>query len=253
MFEKKGRKKRTVETKVFSHKLKLTRLNPSKVPLPNKGERNILITSALPYCNAVPHLGNLIGCVLSADVYSRFTRLRGYNSIYICGTDEYGTATETKALQDGVTPQEVCKKYHKIHSEIYEWFDIDFAIFGRTSTEVHTKISQDIFLRLHERDCLTQQTVKQYFCEKCARFLADRYLLGTCPLCGHKPARGDQCENCGKQYNSIELKEPMCSLCRSTPSIKESEHIFINLPKIQPLLKPWLDEATKDGKWSANA
>lgn len=98
MFEKKGRKKRTVETKVFSHNLKLKRLNPSKVPLPNKGERNILITSALPYCNAVPHLGNLIGCVLSADVYSRFTRLRGYNSIYICGTDEYGTATETKAL-----------------------------------------------------------------------------------------------------------------------------------------------------------
>ncbi len=190
-FEKKGRKKRTVETKSFPKEIKLERLDPEKVPLPGKGQRNILITSALPYCNAVPHLGNLIGCVLSADVYSRFTRLMGYNSIYICGTDEYGTATETKALKDGVTPQDICKKYYKIHSEIYRWFDIDFNIFGRTSTDIHTKISQDIFLKLHQRDYLKDKIVKQYYCEACSRFLADRYLWGTCPLCGHTPARGD--------------------------------------------------------------
>jgi methionyl-tRNA synthetase len=104
-----------------------------------------LITSALPYVNNVPHLGNLIGCVLSADVYARYCRLAGYNTIYICGTDEYGTATETKALIENVTPKELCDKYYELHSKIYEWFDIDFDHFGRTSTEVHSKITQDIF------------------------------------------------------------------------------------------------------------
>ena len=102
--------------------------------VPRKGAKNVLITSALPYVNNVPHLGNIIGCVLSADVYSRFCRARGYNSIYICGTDEYGTATETKALEEGSTCQEICDKYHAIHKQIYDWFDIEFDKFGRTPT-----------------------------------------------------------------------------------------------------------------------
>lgn len=125
----------------------------AKIIRPNKGQkvsvdntkRNILITSALPYVNNVPHLGNLIGCVLSADVYARYCRLMGYNTLYICGTDEYGTATETKALEEKCTPMELCTKYHKIHAEIYEWFDIDFDYFGRTSTPVHSEITHDIF------------------------------------------------------------------------------------------------------------
>ena len=102
--------------------------------LPQSGKRNILITSALPYVNNVPHLGNIIGCVLSADVYARFCRARGINAIYICGTDEYGTATETKALQEGTTPQAICDKYHALHAEVYEWFGIGFDYFGRTTT-----------------------------------------------------------------------------------------------------------------------
>ncbi len=110
-----------------------------------EGERNILITSALPYVNNVPHLGNLIGCVLSADVYARYCRLMGYNTLYICGTDEYGTATETKAIEEKCTPKELCDKFHFIHKEIYEWFDIDFDYFGRTSTPIHTEITQGIF------------------------------------------------------------------------------------------------------------
>jgi len=113
-----------------------------------KGKRNILITSALPYVNNVPHLGNIIGCVLSADVYARFARLRGYNTIYVCGTDEYGTATETKALQEKITCQEICDKYFKIHKRIYEWFYCDTDLFGRTSTAKQTEIVQDIFLNL---------------------------------------------------------------------------------------------------------
>ena len=104
--------------------------------LPVPGERNILITSALPYVNNEPHLGNIIGCVLSADVFSRYCRLRNYNTLYVCGTDEYGTATETKAIEEGLTPQKICDKYFVIHSKIYKWFNIDFDVFGRTSTPV---------------------------------------------------------------------------------------------------------------------
>lgn len=112
---------------------------PPGIRLPEDGKRNVLITSALPYVNNVPHLGNIIGCVLSADVFARYCRLRGYNTLYICGTDEYGTATETKALEEGVSCQELCDKYHKIHAEVYKWFDIDFDYFGRTTTPQHTK------------------------------------------------------------------------------------------------------------------
>ena len=107
--------------------------------VPEKGKRNILVTSALPYVNNVPHLGNIVGCVLSADVYTRYCRLKGYNVIYICGTDEYGTATETKALQEGTTPKEICDKYFAIHKQVYEWFDISFDYFGRTSTQQQTE------------------------------------------------------------------------------------------------------------------
>jgi len=110
--------------------------------LPKAGARNVLVTSALPYVNNVPHLGNIIGCVLSADVYARYCRARGYNVIYVCGTDEYGTATETKALEEKLQPREICDKYHKIHKGIYEWFGIQFDQFGRTSTPKQTTIAQ---------------------------------------------------------------------------------------------------------------
>ena len=134
--------------KIAESTAKLVRLNKGAKILPKKGERNILITSALPYVNNVPHLGNIIGCVLSADVFARFSRLMGYNTIYVCGTDEYGTATETKAIEEKMTPEEICSKYHVIHKKIYEWFDCDTELFGRTSTPKHTKITQEIFLDL---------------------------------------------------------------------------------------------------------
>jgi methionyl-tRNA synthetase len=107
--------------------------------LPVKGTRNVLVTSALPYVNNVPHLGNIIGCVLSADVFARFCRLRNYTTLYVCGTDEYGTATETKAVEEGLTPQQICDKYNALHSEIYEWFNIGFDYFGRTTTKQQTE------------------------------------------------------------------------------------------------------------------
>ena len=137
--------------------------------------RNVLITSALPYVNNVPHLGNIVGCVLSADVNARFFRQRDYNVLYVCGTDEYGTTTETKAQAEGVTPREICDKYHKLHKEIYEWFDISFDRFGRTTTEEQTKISQSVFWDLYKAGNLVEKTVDQLYCTKCQKFLADRY------------------------------------------------------------------------------
>merc|ERR1719189_3258140 len=139
--------------------------------LPEKGKRNILITSALPYVNNVPHLGNIVGCVLSADVYARFARLRGYNVLYICGTDEYGTSTETKAVEEGLTPREICDKYNALHSEIYDWFNISFDKFGRTTTEEQTKISQDIFWSLYNKGKTAEDSVDQLYCTACERFL----------------------------------------------------------------------------------
>merc|ERR1712110_1284348 len=224
-----------------------------KKVLPVKGERNILITSALPYVNNIPHLGNIVGCVLSADVFARYCRLRGYNTLYVCGTDEYGTATETKALEEKCTPQQICDKYHQIHSDVYKNFNISFDKFGRTTTEKQTEVAQDIFRKLHENGNLTEDDMEQLHCANCDRFLADRYVEGGCPHpgCGFEDARGDQCDGCQKLINAIELKNPRCKICSSTPKVRKSKHIFIDLPKIEEKLTAWVNEASE--LWTNNA
>uniref|UniRef100_A0A673GYV8 Methionine--tRNA ligase, cytoplasmic n=1 Tax=Sinocyclocheilus rhinocerous TaxID=307959 RepID=A0A673GYV8_9TELE len=221
--------------------------------LPQEGKRNVLLTSALPYVNNVPHLGNIIGCVLSADVFARYGRLRGWNLLYICGTDEYGTATENKAREEGLMPQEICDKYHAVHADIYQWFQIDFDFFGRTTTERQTEIAQDIFWRLHERGFLLEDTVEQLRCESCQRFLADRFVEGECPHCRYPEARGDQCDKCGRLINAVELRNPQCKVCKETPVIRSSKHLFLNLPKLEDELEQWLDKSTGSGDWTANA
>ena len=256
-------------------------------PLPADGQRNVLITSALPYVNNVPHLGNLIGCVLSADVYARYCRQRGYRTAFVCGTDEYGTATEAKAREEGLTPRGVCDKYHKIHAEVYDWFDVDFDHFGRTScpeprstpdwpqTVVRcllrcmdtvcvelrppyvpcysrVQITQDIFNKANARGNIVEKVVTQQFCQDCNTFLADRFIEGTCPLCGYKDARGDQCDGCGKLIDATELIEPRCKTDSShTVSLKSSEHLFLDLPRLSEDLRTWLDKASP--LWSKNA
>ena len=211
-----------------------------------------LITSALPYVNNIPHLGNLIQ-VLSADVFARYCKARGFNTLYICGTDEYGTATETKALEEGITPKELCDRYYKVHSDIYSWFNIDFSDFGRTSRSEHTEITQYIFKKLDENGYIQEQADEQTYCETCGRFLADRYVRGTCPYCGYEGARGDQCENCGKLLDPTELINPRCSVCGNTPIRKETKHLYIDLPAILPKLKKWMDKASAEGFWAHNA
>jgi methionyl-tRNA synthetase len=215
--------------------------------------KKILITSALPYVNNIPHLGNIIGCVLSADVFARYCRLRDYDAIYICGTDEYGTATEIKALEEKVTPQDICNKYYKIHKDIYEWFGIKFDYFGRTSTPEHTEITQDIILKLHKNGYVKEGEIEQLYDEKAGMFLADRYIEGTCPYCGYDKARGDQCEKCGKLLHPTELGDPVSKISGTKPVLKKSKHLFIDLPELQDRMEKWVDERSKEGFWSVNA
>ncbi|MFC2614818.1 MAG: methionine--tRNA ligase [Treponema sp.] len=211
-----------------------------------------LITSALPYVNNIPHLGNLIQ-VLSADVFARFCRLRGYTSLYVCGTDEYGTATETKALEEGKTPRELCDYYHAIHRDIYHWFNIAFDYFGRTSTPQQTEIVQGLFKDIDKNGFIKEHAIEQLYCAHCNRFLADRYVRGTCPHCGYEDARGDQCENCGKLLEPTELKAPRCSTCGATPEPRSTKHLYIDLPGIVPQYEPWMQKASVEGQWSNNA
>ncbi len=214
--------------------------------------RKRLITSALPYVNNIPHLGNLIQ-VLSGDVFARYCRSRGIETLYICGTDEYGTATETKALEEGITPKQLCDQYYDIHTDIYRWFDIAFDDFGRTSRAEHTAITQDIFKKLDQNGYIKEKTIEQTFCRECDRFLADRYVRGVCPSCSYAEARGDQCEACGKLLDPVELIEPRCSVCGHTPTVRETNHLYIDLPTILPRLQDWMDTASRDGYWARNA
>ncbi|MBU7044663.1 MAG: methionine--tRNA ligase [Theionarchaea archaeon] len=210
----------------------------------------ILVTAALPYVNNVPHLGNLIP-VLSADVFARFKRMKEEPIIYICGTDEHGTATETVAMREGMTPQEICDKYYKIHKDSYEWLNIQFDLFGRTSRPYQHAITQDIFLKLYENGYIFEQELEQTYCQECERFLADRYIEGQCPHCGYENARGDQCENCGKIYDSKDLINARCSLCGGTPIIRNTNHLFLDLPQFEESLLSFIE--SRKSTWSTNA
>ena len=255
--EKKEGKKEENRKKVefYESNAKLVRPNKGQPVFEDDSKKNILITSALPYVNNVPHLGNIIGCVLSADVFARFMRLMGNNTLYVCGTDEYGTATETKALQDKCTPQELCDKYHAIHKAIYEWFDIDFDFFGRTSTQYHTDITQQIFLDLQKNGNSKKIEVEQFRCNNCNITLSDRYIYGTCYHgdCKYDQARGDQCDKCGKLCNALELINPKCKLCNNTPEKYKSYHYFINLPTVEKELREWIEKTSEEGRWTQNS
>lgn len=211
-----------------------------------------LITAALPYVNNIPHLGNLIQ-VLSADVFARFCRLKGYETLYVCGTDEYGTATETKSREEGITPKELCDRYHALHRDIYSWFNIAFDKFGRTSTPEQTRITQDLFLRLDEAGYINEHTIEQLYCSTCSMFLADRFVSGVCPKCGFDDARGDQCESCGKLLEPTDLKNPECRTCGNTPELRQTKHLYLDLPQVLPRLQKWIDETQDNGFWARNA
>ena len=225
----------------------------NRVPiLPERGKKNVLITSALPYVNNNPHLGNIVGSVLSADVFARFSRQRGNPTLYICGTDEYGTATETKALEEGITPQQLCDKYYAVHDDVYKWFEIGFDYFGRTTTQQQTEIAQDIFTKLNDRGYLEEKTTIQPYCEKHSAFLADRFVEGECPRCGYEDARGDQCDKCGHLLDPFDLIKPRCKLDGATPVPRHTKHIHLLLDRLQPAVEEWSTKSSAEGAWSKN-
>jgi len=174
--------------------------------------------------------------------------------LYVCGTDEFGTATETKALEEGVSPKELCDKYAKIHAEIYEWFEIGFDIFGRTSTKQQEEITQDIFRKLYKNGYTIQRTSRQPYCEKHKAFLADRYIEGTCPKCGYEDARGDQCDKCGSvDYVPLDLLNARCKIDPDvTPVARDTKHIHLSLDKLQPRIEEWVKKSSEEGSWSKN-
>ena len=172
----------------------------------------------------------------------------------MCGTDEYGTATETKALAEGVTPRELCDKYNELHAQIYEWFEIKFDYFGRTSTKEQEYITQDIFRKLYKNGYIIEKASRQPYCEKHKAFLADRFIEGTCPKCGYEDARGDQCDSCGSvDYEALDLINPRCKVDPDvTPVPRDTRHIYLQLDKLQPSIEKWYSGACQKGAWSRN-
>jgi methionyl-tRNA synthetase len=199
-----------------------------------------LVTAALPYANGDLHLGHLAGAYLPADIYARTLRLLGREVLFICGTDEYGVPITKTAESLGITPQELVDRNHASIRDSFAALGVSFDNFSQTSRPVHTETSQAFFLDLHRQGKLKQKTTDQFFCPACARFLADRYVEGTCPKCGSAGARGDQCEKCGTALNQLELVEPRCATCGAAPETRATQHWFLPLGDWQSRLETWL-------------
>ncbi|MDZ7374144.1 MAG: methionine--tRNA ligase [candidate division KSB1 bacterium] len=206
--------------------------------------RRILVTSALPYANGPLHLGHMAGAYLPADIYVRYQRLRRQDVVFICGSDEHGVPITIMAEKEGVSPQVIVDRYHAMNERDFQRFGISFDNYSRTTLPLHHQTSQEFFLALYRKGLLVERTVKQLYCPRCRRFLADRYVEGECPHCHAPGARGDQCENCGKWIDPLELVEPRCKLCGTRPVVAETRHFFLPLGRFQEQLRRWLDTKT---------
>lgn len=208
-----------------------------------------LITAALPYANSFTHIGHIAGAYLPPDIYVRYRRLRGDDVIFICGSDEHGTAIEMASIQEGVSPQQIIDRYHIANKKGFDDLRIEFDIYSRTSNEVHHTTAKEFFLTLYDKGILTQKTDKQLFSEKENRFLADRFVTGTCPVCGYENARGDECENCGSNLSPLELINPKSKITGDTPVVKESTHFYFPLTDYQQKIEEWISPKTD---WKQN-
>jgi len=200
----------------------------------------ILITSALPYANGVIHFGHLAGAYLPADCYTRFQKLKGNDALHICGSDEYGVAITLSAELEGRTPKEQVDHYHKINLDLFHRFGIEFDHYSRTTWPGHNPTVQDFFLELKEGGFLEEKTENHLYSETEKRFLADRYVVGTCPKCGFTEARGDECPRCASSYEAIDLKEPRSKLTKTPLTLKPSMHIYLRFDLFKERLTEWL-------------
>ena len=202
----------------------------------------ILVCVAWPYANGSLHLGHIAGAYLPADIFARYHRIKGNQVLMVSGSDQHGTPITIRAEQEHTTPQEVAAKYHQEFLESWRKLGIGFDLFTTTGTANHARVVHDIFLTLLQKGYIYRNSMPQPFCPKCQRYLPDRYVDGTCPFCDFKEARGDQCDKCGKPTNPLELKNPRCRLCGSTPQAKTSEHFFLRLSAFQEPLLNWVKQ-----------
>lgn len=201
-----------------------------------------LITSALPYINGVKHLGNLVGSLLPADIYARFLRMSGEEVLYICATDEHGTPAEIAAQEGGMDVRAFCDEQHQIQKDIYSRFNLSFDHFGRSSSVQNKEFTQHIYKQLKANGFIEETEIQAYYSEADARFLPDRYIIGTCPFCGYEKARGDQCESCSKVLDPTDLKNPKSALNPDSKlEIRTTRHLFLKLPLLEGELKTWID------------
>jgi methionyl-tRNA synthetase len=209
------------------------------------------ITAALPYTNGPVHIGHLAGVYVPADIYARYQRLKGNDVAYICGSDEHGVPITIKAKKEGITPQQVVDKYHHMIKASFEEFGISFDNYSRTSAKIHHETASEFFLKLYNDGKFIEETNKQLFDAEANQFLADRFIVGTCPKCGFEESYGDQCENCGTSHNATDLINPKSAITGNTPSLKETKHWFLPLDQYQEWLKKWIVEGHAND-WKPN-
>ena len=215
-----------------------------------KNFKRVTVTSALPYANGGVHIGHLAGVYVPADIYVRYLRLKKREVLFIGGSDEHGVPITIRARKEGITPQDVVDRYHKMIKESFEEFGISFDIYSRTTSETHHKFAAEWFRKLYDEGKLTEETTTQLYDEEAHQFLADRYVTGECPHCGNPSAYGDQCEKCGRDLSPTELINPKSTISGSTPVLKETKNWYLPLNEYQDWLKQWILEEHKE--WRPN-
>ncbi len=209
------------------------------------------ITAALPYTNGPIHIGHLAGVYVPADIYARYLRLKGKDVAYISGSDEHGVAIPMRAKKEGVTPQNIIDKYHTIIKKSFEDFGISFDNYSRTSAEIHHKTASDFFIKMYNEGDFIEEVTAQLYDAEADQFLADRFVVGTCPKCGFEESYGDQCENCGTSHNATDLINPKSAITGNIPTVKETKHWFLPLDKHEDFLRKWILEGHKKD-WKPN-
>ncbi|MDY6106718.1 MAG: methionine--tRNA ligase [Candidatus Limisoma sp.] len=212
--------------------------------------RRTMVTAALPYANGPVHIGHLAGVYVPADIYVRYLRLKGEDVVFVGGSDEHGVPITIKAKKEGVTPQDIVDRYHKIIKESFEGLGISFDVYSRTTSKIHAKTASDFFKKLYDKGEFVEKTTMQYYDEEAHQFLADRYIVGTCPHCGNTRAYGDQCEACGTSLNATDLIDPKSAITGNVPVLRETKHWYLPLDKWEPRLRQWILEEHKE--WRPN-
>ena len=216
----------------------------------SKEYKRYLITSALPYANGPVHIGHLAGVYVPSDIYTRYLRLKGYDVISVCGSDEHGVPITIKARKEGITPQQVVDRYHEIIEKSFRRLSMSFDIYSRTSSPTHRVTASDFFRKLYDEGKFIEQTTEQFYDEEAQTFLADRYIIGECPHCHNEKAYGDQCEKCGSTLSSNELINPRSAVSGAVPVKRETKHWYLPLDKYEGFLREWILEGHKE--WKSN-